>query len=102
MIISRLYWLVLNATANDYEDIETIQADVGIWCAEYGESYSHNAVLVALADLIDNGFISAYSLSPSGPAIRRGVASTREILLPNTYFLATASGREAASRDFQL
>lgn len=99
MTLSQLSWLVLNATTNDYEDIEAIQVDVDTWCAEYGIVYSHLAVVDTLVELIDCGFVSAYSLSTSGPPIKLEAASKRDFLQRNTHFLATASGREVASKD---
>ena len=98
MTMSPLSWLVLNATANDYEDIETIKVDVRGWCEEDGTPYSDAAVLGALFDLIKNGFVSAYRLSAREPPVGREVASQADITA-DTYFLVTALGKAAATED---
>lgn len=85
--------LVMDAIANDYEDLATITREVSDWAAEEGLGVGVDQVAQALMRLIDMGFAKAYRLSPSSQA---ALVERPDVgLMAEYYFLLTPEGRAA-------
>ncbi len=59
--------LVLEAIANDYEELSTVCSDVEQWLGEKGESIAEAEVLEALFSLVKDGLAEGYRLSTTPP-----------------------------------
>jgi hypothetical protein len=90
MSVDRLWFreLVLDAIANDFEDLETIYSDVSVWCAREGLVVNLDEVVDALRELVELGYAKAYWLSEFSPPVECPVDT------PGCYFLVTAKGKE--------
>ena len=83
--------LILSAVANDYEDWSTVAEEVIEWSKERDQDYSTEEVGEELRQLIVQGLVAAYNLSPCEP-FSREVNGIPECL-EGVYFLVTQNGR---------
>ncbi len=84
---------VLDAIADDYENLEKIDTHVNRLALECGLTIHSSEVLQALIDLIATGLAKAYRLSTVVPAEEfQGVPTAAEV--KDYYFWVTEKGRE--------
>ena len=57
--------IVMDAIADDYEDLQTVVGEVSCWSSEHGLALTHGEILDALTGLIDEGLAKAYRLDPN-------------------------------------
>lgn len=85
-------WLVINAIADDYEDVSTILADISPWALEKRIVFDRERVIEALISLVRSGLASAYTIPTVGPPIKIKVVDASDIG-EGTYFVTTQAGR---------
>jgi hypothetical protein len=85
-------WLVINAIADDYEDVGTILADISPWALKKRIAFDRDKVIEALISLVRSGLASAYAIPTVGPPIKIKVADRSDIG-DDTYFVTTQAGR---------
>ena len=86
----RVRSMVMDAIADDYEDLQTVVGDVSSWASEEGVALTPGEILDALTGLIDAGLAKAYHLDPNcAPQPLQGYA-------PGCYFLLTDKGKAQA------
>ena len=85
---------VMEAIANDYEDLSMIESEVTDWAAEHKLAVTQNEIRAILVSLIESGLAKAYLLG-SQPEFTAEPMAGSGISDPGCYFLLTAEGREA-------
>lgn len=83
--------LVVDATANDYENLEMIAREVERWANARGIPYSENELLEALKFAIDHGYVEAFIYSEPKRDFERDAFSIAE--RAEFYYLATSKGK---------
>ena len=56
---------VLNAVANDYENLDQISIDASRWAQEDNRTFSQEMLVRAISGLVTDGLVNCYKFSPS-------------------------------------
>lgn len=89
--------LVMDAIANDYEDLDMVRNESIKFGALRNIYPTHEEILAALIRLIDKDFAKAYLITPVSMKEIQGQPSRQEF--ENCYFLLTEKGRSAIRYD---
>jgi len=90
---------VLRAISDDYENLEKILEDVGVWLGERKALADDSTVIGALGALIDEGYAQTYDLS-SHPLGEAKAVSYSAKMINELWFYVTPKGKKLA-RSFQ-
>jgi len=90
MADQKLRDLVVDALANDYEQLATIQGEVELWAAEAGLPCTTDQLLGEIAELISNGQVEACKYDSSREAFF--VESFRSDLADTYWYRLTSTG----------
>jgi hypothetical protein len=90
MTSEELLLMILEAVANDYEELDTITDQIAEWTETPRSELDTERVKATVADAIASGYISAYELSPSKPHAVE--VSTAAQDLENYWFLISERG----------
>jgi hypothetical protein len=82
--------MVLSSVADDYESFELIEEQVARWAGDAKMDFTANELAEHLGDLIRDGLIRAYVLSPRPP--HSAVAEFSPKRLAELWYLATPEG----------
>jgi len=82
--------MVLSSVANDYESFELIEEQITRWAGEAKIDFTTDELAKHLGDLIRDGLVSAYVLSPQPP--HSTVAEFSSERLDELWYLATPEG----------
>jgi hypothetical protein len=89
--------LLMDAIANDYEDLDTIRIDVNRWASDEAIEITDEAIGVGLKDLVRLGLAGAYRCGPDRHLER--VFSADQVDVSECFFLLTPEGQLALERD---
>jgi hypothetical protein len=59
--------LILDAVSNDFEDFESVFSSVRVWAEEKGLQVTGSQVWSELVELLRDGVVIAYHLTPTAP-----------------------------------
>jgi hypothetical protein len=85
---------VLRSISDDYENVDKILEDVGVWGADQGVSPARDEVLRALEGLLREGYAEAFAFEyPFKEAVRTEYSSD---LADSLWFYVTPTGKRLA------
>ena len=87
-------FLVMNAIANDYEDFQTITADVSKWAAEDDLTITPELILESLERLVVKGVARAYVLSPTPVHVELVRTLDPSLMQEGYYFMLTPESKQ--------
>jgi hypothetical protein len=82
---------VLSAVANDYEDFAMISSEVSQWVADGGGFLTRDQLVKAVGELIAEGLVGSYELSPTSRSARLTEYSPDRI--EELWFYVTEKGK---------
>jgi hypothetical protein len=83
----------MEAIANEYEDLTTINQEVTTWASEAGHSVNAEEITEALLRLIDSGLAAAYMLSTQKPVAKKLTGRPKPGEVAKCHFLLTDEGK---------
>lgn len=89
--------MIMDVVANDYEDCDTIAAEVNSWAEEQGLNVTESDLLKLLCDLVRTGHIDAYELPATSQSPR---VLAPEEKCAHAYYLISKAGRRLIETRF--
>ncbi|MEP7362142.1 MAG: hypothetical protein ABI972_02720 [Acidobacteriota bacterium] len=92
--MTHLTLLVLNAIADDYEDLEIILVDAGKWAERDRIDFTEGGVRESLVELIQAGLARAYEYSQAAQRFEVVPIASGPQVKEDHWFLITAEGKK--------
>jgi hypothetical protein len=93
--VTKLTRLVLNAIADDYEDLEIILVDVGKWAEEDGITFGVDDVRASLVELVETGMAKAFEYSYAAQNYEKVSIPCPSDITEDHWFHISEAGKQA-------
>jgi hypothetical protein len=95
MIKNRFIELIVDAAANDYENVQTVMEQVNEWATVEGIELSASDIVDAITEALEKGYLSSFEYSKASNSYEPQECNIDNI--DELYFLATKKGRQLLS-----